>query len=217
GWGGGSAGQRADGHGDGTGTGGAWPSGRASCWPCSASASTCTWDVPPGGEARCARTAGGPRVTAGGGGGGGRGGEGGAPGPNGEDGALKRQVTYVRTPKRDAGADGGAPPGGEHPTACCPPLHPHRKVPRWRIDLQPWAAPSHALEEEALRFLNYIQTPHVSCGGPQGGATRGAAPPRRGSPGGCAWTSDSAWPIGSGASTAGFTPWGWAWRTSGWS
>ncbi|XP_064196544.1 probable methyltransferase-like protein 24 [Anguilla rostrata] len=109
-----------------------------------------------------------PRETAGGGGGGGRGGEGGAPGPNGEDGALKRQVTYVRTPKRDTGADGGAPPGGEHPTACCPPLHPHRKVPRWRIDLQPWAAPSHALEEEALRFLNYIQTPHVSCGGPPG-------------------------------------------------
>ncbi|KAJ8270609.1 hypothetical protein GJAV_G00117100 [Gymnothorax javanicus] len=41
-------------------------------------------------------------------------------------------------------------------------------VPRWHIDLQPWAAPSQALEDEAIRFLNYIQTPHVSCGRPQG-------------------------------------------------
>ncbi|KAM9704547.1 putative methyltransferase-like protein 24 [Menidia menidia] len=41
--------------------------------------------------------------------------------------------------------------------------HRHRKTPRWRIDLQPWASENQSLEEEARRFLNYITTPQVTC------------------------------------------------------
>ncbi|XP_024146346.1 methyltransferase-like protein 24 [Oryzias melastigma] len=39
----------------------------------------------------------------------------------------------------------------------------HKKAPRWRIDLQPWAGPKPSLEDEAKRFLSYITTPQVSC------------------------------------------------------
>ncbi|KAG9347621.1 hypothetical protein JZ751_005192 [Albula glossodonta] len=46
-------------------------------------------------------------------------------------------------------------------------------VPRWHIDLQPWATPSHTLEDEAIRFLNYIKTPHVSCDPSLGGLPEG--------------------------------------------
>ncbi|XP_061097576.1 probable methyltransferase-like protein 24 [Conger conger] len=59
----------------------------------------------------------------------------------------------------------------------------HSAGPRWRIDLQPWASPSHALEDEAIRFLNYIQTPHVSCGpspGPGSGPEPAEGPPGAG-------------------------------------
>uniref|UniRef100_A0AAQ4RLD3 Methyltransferase like 24 n=2 Tax=Gasterosteus aculeatus TaxID=69293 RepID=A0AAQ4RLD3_GASAC len=42
------------------------------------------------------------------------------------------------------------------------PPNPHQ-TPRWHIDLEPWAAESHSLEEEAKRFLNYITTRQVSC------------------------------------------------------
>ncbi|VTJ82928.1 Hypothetical predicted protein, partial [Marmota monax] len=30
--------------------------------------------------------------------------------------------------------------------------------PRWHIELQPWAGPAQSLDEEALRFLQYIST-----------------------------------------------------------
>ncbi|XP_070705014.1 probable methyltransferase-like protein 24 [Pempheris klunzingeri] len=80
-----------------------------------------------------------------------------------QDRGIKRRISYVRTPKkdspsrkRDEGREGPSPP-------CCPPLRPHKKTPRWHIDLEPWASESHSLEEEAKRFLNYITTPQVSC------------------------------------------------------
>ncbi|KAJ8355686.1 hypothetical protein SKAU_G00184800 [Synaphobranchus kaupii] len=151
---------------DGTERGGAWHSGCVSSWPRSASASTCTWSSaggprPSPSSARARWPRGGtPQVTAGG--------EGGAPEPNGGGEALKRRVIYVRTLKRDAEAARGVTAGDDQPTGCCPSLHPHKKVPRWHIDLQPWAAPSHALEDEANRFLNYIKTPHVTCGRSRG-------------------------------------------------
>ncbi|TNN68603.1 Methyltransferase-like protein 24 [Liparis tanakae] len=48
------------------------------------------------------------------------------------------------------------------------PFRPHRKTPRWHIDLKPWAGESHSLEEEAKRFLDYITTPQVSCASLEG-------------------------------------------------
>ncbi|KAM9840422.1 putative methyltransferase-like protein 24 [Aulostomus maculatus] len=74
---------------------------------------------------------------------------------------TKMRISYVRTLKREGPArkkdeEDPSPP-------CCPPLRPHRKTPRWHIDLQPWAGGSRSLEEEARRFLNYITTPQVSC------------------------------------------------------
>ncbi|KAI1897618.1 hypothetical protein AGOR_G00085120 [Albula goreensis] len=102
------------------------------------------------------------------------GGEGGGPLElKGGEGATKKQVKYVRTLKRDTEAVREmAPVGGQDP-GCCPPLHPRKKVPRWHIDLQPWATPSHTLEDEAIRFLNYIKTPHVSCDPSLGGLPEG--------------------------------------------
>ncbi|XP_023692696.1 probable methyltransferase-like protein 24 isoform X1 [Paramormyrops kingsleyae] len=51
----------------------------------------------------------------------------------------------------------------------CPLAVPRRKIPRWHIELQPWASPQHTFREEALRFLTYIKTPQVSCAPPIGG------------------------------------------------
>lgn len=41
---------------------------------------------------------------------------------------------------------------------CVSVLH---QIPRWRIDLEPWASESRSLEDEAKRFLDYITTPQV--------------------------------------------------------
>ncbi|KAG1941804.1 hypothetical protein F2P79_015820 [Pimephales promelas] len=38
-----------------------------------------------------------------------------------------------------------------------------RRIPRWKIDLAPWAAETRGVQEEARRFLRYISTPQVSC------------------------------------------------------
>uniref|UniRef100_UPI0037E96987 probable methyltransferase-like protein 24 n=1 Tax=Semicossyphus pulcher TaxID=241346 RepID=UPI0037E96987 len=77
-----------------------------------------------------------------------------------QDRSLKRRISYVRTPKKDRNRDEDK----EDPSpACCPPARPHRKAPRWHIDLEPWASTSRSLEDEAKRFLNYITTPQVSC------------------------------------------------------
>lgn len=74
---------------------------------------------------------------------------------------VKRRVSYVHTPRKDPSA------------TCCPPPRPNRKVPRWHIDLEPWASESRSLESEARRFLDYITTPQVSCVSPAtGGAVR---------------------------------------------
>lgn len=48
-------------------------------------------------------------------------------------------------------------------STCCSPHKHHRPVLRWRIDLEPWANGTPALQEEAQRFLSYISTPQVSC------------------------------------------------------
>ncbi|KAK9957003.1 hypothetical protein ABG768_014701 [Culter alburnus] len=48
-------------------------------------------------------------------------------------------------------------------STCCRPLKHHRRIRRWKIDLEPWAAETHDLQEEADRFLRYISTPQVSC------------------------------------------------------
>ncbi|XP_074043443.1 putative methyltransferase-like protein 24 [Macrotis lagotis] len=67
--------------------------------------------------------------------------------------ASRRQVTYLRSSRRD----------GEAELGCCPPREStHRKF-RWHIDLQPWASPSQSLNEEAMRFLKYISTTQISC------------------------------------------------------
>ncbi|XP_029704993.1 methyltransferase-like protein 24 isoform X3 [Takifugu rubripes] len=49
-------------------------------------------------------------------------------------------------------------------------------IPRWHINLEPWASESRSLEDEAKRFLDYITTPQVSCASL---AVEGAAPHRR--------------------------------------
>lgn len=36
------------------------------------------------------------------------------------------------------------------------------QIPRWHINLEPWASESPSLEDEAKRFLSYITTPQVS-------------------------------------------------------
>ncbi|XP_067274424.1 probable methyltransferase-like protein 24 [Pseudorasbora parva] len=50
-------------------------------------------------------------------------------------------------------------------STCCRPLKHHRRMTRWKIDLEPWAAETRGLQEEAHRFLRYISTPQVSCEG----------------------------------------------------
>lgn len=80
-----------------------------------------------------------------------------------QDRSLKRRVSYVRTLKKDAQVKKKDEDREEPSPPCCPPLRPHRKTPRWHIDLEPWASVSHSLEDEAKRFLDYITTPQVSC------------------------------------------------------
>ncbi|XP_052442429.1 probable methyltransferase-like protein 24 [Carassius gibelio] len=56
----------------------------------------------------------------------------------------------------DAAADAGS--------TCCSALHHHRRrVSRWKIRLEPWAAGTGGFQEEADRFLRYISTPQLSC------------------------------------------------------
>lgn len=82
-------------------------------------------------------------------------------GAEGQDRSVKRRISYVRTSKKDSLARGE---DREDPSpACCPPPRPRRRTPRWHIDLEPWANEGHSLEDEAKRFLSYIQTPQVSC------------------------------------------------------
>ncbi|XP_062267110.1 probable methyltransferase-like protein 24 isoform X1 [Platichthys flesus] len=75
------------------------------------------------------------------------------------DRSVKKRISYVRTLKKESPAR-KRDEAGEAPSA---PLSPHRKTPRWHIDLEPWASESHSLEEEAKRFLSYITTPQVVC------------------------------------------------------
>ncbi|ROL50557.1 Methyltransferase-like protein 24 [Anabarilius grahami] len=63
----------------------------------------------------------------------------------------RHQKAVTRAPLADAAS------------TCCRPLKHHRRIPRWKIDLEPWAAETHDLQEEADRFLRYISTPQVSC------------------------------------------------------
>ncbi|XP_038582532.1 methyltransferase-like protein 24 isoform X2 [Micropterus salmoides] len=77
--------------------------------------------------------------------------------------SIKRRISYVRTLKKDSPARKRDADRKDPSTPCCPPPRPHRKTPRWHIDLEPWASESHSLEDEAKRFLNYITTPQVSC------------------------------------------------------
>ncbi|KAM4633535.1 putative methyltransferase-like protein 24 [Polymixia lowei] len=76
---------------------------------------------------------------------------------------LKRRVSYVRTLRKDGLAQKREDDRRDPSPSCCPPLRPHRKSPRWHIDLEPWASENHSLEDEARRFLDYITTPQVSC------------------------------------------------------
>ncbi|KAK1171877.1 methyltransferase-like protein 24 [Acipenser oxyrinchus oxyrinchus] len=80
---------------------------------------------------------------------------------------IKRQVSFVRSLKRNP-AGLAAVGGTESPEKladCCPLQHQHRKSQRWHIDLQPWASANHSLEDEAKRFLDYITSPQqISCG-----------------------------------------------------
>ncbi|XP_030626693.1 methyltransferase-like protein 24 [Chanos chanos] len=77
--------------------------------------------------------------------------------------AAKRTVSYVLVPKRDPGV-AKATGASIDPVPTSTRLH--RQVPRWRIELEPWASDRHSLEDEAQRFLNYITTPQVICEDP---------------------------------------------------
>ncbi|XP_042543286.1 methyltransferase-like protein 24 [Dipodomys spectabilis] len=70
-------------------------------------------------------------------------------------GASRRQVTYVRSGRR-------VPPAPT-PGCCAPRGRPRTKGSRWHIELQPWAGPAQSLEEEASRFLRYINTMQIVC------------------------------------------------------
>ncbi|XP_073708952.1 probable methyltransferase-like protein 24 [Garra rufa] len=59
------------------------------------------------------------------------------------------------TTTTDAASDAGS--------TCCSTLKQQRRIPRWKIELEPWAAETRGLREEADRFLRYISTPQVSC------------------------------------------------------
>ncbi|XP_074470794.1 putative methyltransferase-like protein 24 [Sebastes fasciatus] len=80
-----------------------------------------------------------------------------------QDRSIKRRISYVRTLKKDSQARKRDEDKEDPSPPCCPQVRPHRKTPRWHIDLEPWAGESHSLEDEAKRFLNYITTPQVSC------------------------------------------------------
>lgn len=80
-----------------------------------------------------------------------------------QDRSIKRRISYVRTAKKDSPARRSDGDRKHFPPPCCPPLHPHRKTPRWHINLEPWASESRSLNDEAKRFLNYITTPQVLC------------------------------------------------------
>ncbi|XP_061668488.1 probable methyltransferase-like protein 24 isoform X2 [Syngnathoides biaculeatus] len=66
-------------------------------------------------------------------------------------------------------------PSSRHVTHLSLRSRPSLKVRRWHVKLQPWAGPSHSLEEEAKRFLRYITTPQVSCTSPHVDPDRGWA------------------------------------------
>lgn len=68
----------------------------------------------------------------------------------------KRQVIYVRRSSKGASY---ARQGGNAGVRRRDTLQPVR----WHIDLQPWADPSHSLEEEARRFLNHISKSQITC------------------------------------------------------
>lgn len=76
-----------------------------------------------------------------------------------QDKSVKRRISYVQMQKKDR-ISRNRDEAREDPS---PALRPHRKTPRWHIDLQPWSSESQSLEEEAKRFLSYITTPQVSC------------------------------------------------------
>ncbi|XP_051511604.1 probable methyltransferase-like protein 24 [Myxocyprinus asiaticus] len=74
----------------------------------------------------------------------------------------KQQLHHMAVPTAtDVLADVGS--------TCCPRVKHQRRIPRWKIDLEPWATETHSLEEEANRFLKYITTPKVSCKSPLSG------------------------------------------------
>ncbi|XP_050993967.1 probable methyltransferase-like protein 24 [Labeo rohita] len=81
---------------------------------------------------------------------------------------LQKQRPHQRTvtTATDAASDAGS-------TCCSAPKH-HRRIPRWKIELEPWAAETRALQEEADRFLRYISTPQVSCEKPASAPVFGA-------------------------------------------
>ncbi|XP_077343249.1 putative methyltransferase-like protein 24 [Lithobates pipiens] len=66
----------------------------------------------------------------------------------------KRQVIYVRRSSSRGGGNSNVP------------KRDNLKPVRWQIDLQPWAGPSHSLDEEATRFLKYISKPQIVCSRP---------------------------------------------------
>ncbi|XP_010733013.3 methyltransferase-like protein 24 [Larimichthys crocea] len=80
-----------------------------------------------------------------------------------QDRSVKRRVSYVRTLKKDSPVRKRDEDREVLSPQCCPPPRPRRKIPRWHIDLEPWASENHSLEDEAKRFLDYITTPQVSC------------------------------------------------------
>ncbi|XP_007892171.1 methyltransferase-like protein 24 isoform X1 [Callorhinchus milii] len=79
----------------------------------------------------------------------------------------RKQVTYVRSLKRDRTPQQQQQQQQEEQEGegCChiPPQHSKPKFVRWHIDLQSWAGPTHSLEEEAARFLAYISNTQISC------------------------------------------------------
>lgn len=97
--------------------------------------------------------------------------------------ALRLQHHRTVTTATDAGS------------TCCSALKHHRRMSRWKISLEPWAAETPGLQEEADRFLRYISTPQLSC----------------------VWTAGSVWHRGSCPNTAVSIRSGWERRTMLWS
>lgn len=77
-----------------------------------------------------------------------------------EEQGIKRRISYVHTLRKDRAS---RKRDREDREDTSPALRPHRKAPRWHIDLQPWAGDARSLEDEAKRFLSYITTPQVFC------------------------------------------------------